>query len=231
MRKKWKPMLLAGACLFALPASAGEVIAQFEGYVGKTASASTYSNPLRIRGPASICAQPKRPTNVSRENISSTYFGVQKLTTGSEAQCVRVDMKVLDGCGNGNPEWDPDNPGQLTLVAYADLPDVIPRNFDSRQNYLADMGIVLTDPAHANVGPSSASMSFVAPANSTISFLVTDRLGASTGAGTKCHYKLTVSAVDGPAEPTAVPTLGQWTMLGLAGLLSLMGVAAIRRRG
>ncbi|MBK6868131.1 MAG: IPTL-CTERM sorting domain-containing protein [Burkholderiales bacterium] len=161
------------------------------------------------------------------------------MTTGNEDQCIKVDITVPAGCAqraqiydfNTDPPtvtWGPDDnpekPGQLTLVAYSDLPnegvniDSGGGTFNPKANYLGDIGIILTDPEHPKVAPSSASMSFMAPANSTVYFLVTDITGG--GPLPRCEYKITVSKV------TADP-LPQVISFGTAPVVKVDGTGAV----
>lgn len=207
-----------------MPAASAAVLAQFEDAVGKNAHSSpTANNALRMRAPASSCAQPKLPANQTYQRGTNFYMYSHTWLNDGPEQCVKVDLQVLDGCDLINVTSD--NPGMLSLVAYVDSFD----RTNTKANYLADIGTLVTDPMNPNVAPSTASMSFMAPAGSNIVFVLTDALYQQPY--TKCHYKLTVSSVDAPGEPTAVPTLGHWSMLGLAGLLGLMGLAVVRRRG
>lgn len=242
MLKICKSIALATACFIILPASAGEVIAEFEGYVGKNARARTYAYPLRMAGVTSSCSAPKAQADLTRQvgALSSVYFGAEQMQiTSSEDQCVKVDMTVLDGCSNGDSDLERDNPGQLSLVAYSYLDlesrgaGLLPSDFDSRANYLGDLGVVLTDPEHTRAGfRNSAFMSFMAPANSTVYFLISDLLPNSQSQP-KCHYKLTVSKVAASVvnnDVTAVPTLGEWSLILLGLLAAGLGIRQVQRK-
>lgn len=174
-----------------------------------------------MRGPASSCAQPKRTPVPLPADGYYTDVSNQWVNDGPE-QCVKVDVEVPGGCST----YLENNPAAISLVAYLDSFD----RDNPGANYLADIGTALTNPDLPEFEPSKASMSFVAPANSTIQFVLSNLISAGYSTG-GCQYKFTVTRVDaGTGQPVSVPTLGQGAMWGLAGVLSLLGVAAIRRR-
>lgn len=195
----------------------------FAGFVGKGEGDSS-ARVLKVGAPASTCTQPKAVPAVRpsippgpdyRVDLSNRWFN-----DGPE-QCIKVDINVPEfyKC---TFESKPPKAESISLFAYAGTFDLA----NPQANYLADIGTSLSNPSWSAQFPSTASMTFIAPANSWIQFALPLDSSSASGAAGVCQYSFKVSKVPAVAS---VPTLAEWGLIGLVGMLGVVGAAALRR--
>jgi hypothetical protein len=166
-----------------------------------TTDAATINVPL-------ACAAPGSPTTtltkVSTGAVGSFTF------TGTNGFVPQTITTTAPGVGSAGAAQSLAAAGTITTITESPLPT----------------GFTLTGISCSGIGPGGTAAVNLATRTVTL-----DAAATSAGSVISCAFTNAFAPAPGSGGAEPVPTLSEWAMILLTGLMALAGIAAIRRRG